>query len=157
MATTNPILSWKIEEYVHREKNPDWFWALGVIAIAGAAIAVVYHDPLFALFIIIGACILGYYAAREPKIIDIAITEEGIQIKDSLYAYKKLKGFSIDEHKMGNQLMIESDRIITPLISIPLPSSIEPTTVIQILEGKVPHKEDLKEHPTHRIMEHIGF
>jgi hypothetical protein len=95
--------------------------------------------------------------AKKTNWVDIAITEEGIQIKDSLYAYKKLKGFSIDEHKMGNQLMIESDRIITPLISIPLPSSIEPTTVIQILEGKVPHKEDLKEHPTHRIMEHIGF
>lgn len=156
MATITPILSWQTEEYVHREKNPDWFWALGLITLTGAAIAVIYHDTLFAVFIVLGALILGYYAARAPKIIEISINEEGIKIRDYLYPFKKLKGFAIDEHQLGNQLLIESDRLITPVIAIPLPNSMEVDELIQILKARLPQQE-IKEHPSHRIMEHIGF
>ncbi len=156
MAEAVTHISWQIEEYNHRAKSPDWFWALGVIALAGASIAVISHDTLFAVFIVLGAIILGYYAAREPKVIEIAINEEGIKVKNYLYPYKKIKGFAIDEHPMGNQLLIETDRFITPLISIPLPVSIETDELISLLEPKIPLLE-LKEHASHRIMEHIGF
>ncbi len=156
MATPNHIISWKIEEYNHRVKNPDWFWALGVIALASAAIAVIYHDALFAVFIILGALILGYYAAREPKVIDISINEEGVRIKEYLYTFKTLKGFAVEEHPMGNQLLIESSRLVAPIIAIPLPSSVDTEELVDLLKPHIPLKE-LKEHPTHRIMEHIGF
>jgi hypothetical protein len=157
MTTPETYLSWQTEEYVHREKSPDWFWALGVIAVAGAALAVIYKDTLFAIIIVLAAIILGYYAARIPKIIEIAITDEGIKIKKILYRYKKIKGFAIDEHAMGNQLLIETDRLIAPIISIPIPNAINTEEIVQILETKLVHKEDMREHPTHRIMEHIGF
>jgi hypothetical protein len=156
MATMTPIISWQTEEYVHREKNPDWFWALGLITLTRAAITVIYHDTLFAIFIVLGATILGYYAARIPDIITISINEEGIKIKEYVYPFKKLKGFAVEEHQLGNLLLIESDRLITPIIAIPLPSSIDPNELVQILKPKLPQQE-IKEHPSHRIMEHIGF
>lgn len=157
MADSKIYIAWQTEEYVHREKTPDWFWALGLIALASATVAVIYDNVLFAILIILASVLLGYYAARIPKIIEIAISNEGIKIKNFLYQYKKIKGFAIDEHTMGNQLLIESDRIIAPLISIPIPNSISTEEIVQILETKIPHKEDMREHATHRIMEHIGF
>lgn len=157
MATPKVYLTWQTEEYVHREKSPDWFWALGVIALAGAAIAVIYKDTLFAILIILGAIILGVLAARTPKVIEISVSDEGIKIRNYLYVYKKIKSFAIDEHPMGNQLLIESDRFIAPIISIPIPPSIRTEEIIRILESKLVHKEDMREHPTHRIMEHMGF
>lgn len=156
MADANPLISWKIEEYVHRKKSSDWFWALGLITVAGAAIAVIFHDSLFAVFIIFSALILGYYAAREPQIIEIKITEEGILVRKYLYSFKTLKGFAIDEHPFGNQLLIESTRLIIPVISVPLPKSIDIDELTAILLPHVPEKE-IKEQPTHRLMEHIGF
>ena len=156
MAKREPRLSWQIEEYTHRPKGPDWFWALGVIALAGAAIAIIYHNILFAIFIIIAALILGFYAAREPDIIDIVISDDGIKIRKYFYQFEKIKGFGIDEHDLGNHLIIESDRIVTPFISIALPLTIDPEELRSLLKSKITEKP-LKEHPSNRIMEHLGF
>jgi len=156
MAKREPRISWQIEEYVHREKGPDWFWALGVIAIAGAAIAVIYHNILFAIFIIIASLILGYYAARTPEIIDIIVSDDGIQIRNYFYPYAKIKGFAVDESEFGSHLIIESDRAITPVISIPLPVTLNTEDLFRFLKTKIDPKP-LKEHLSHRLMEHLGF
>ena len=155
-AKHEPRISWQIEEYKHREKGPDWFWALGVIALASAAIAVIYHDVLFAVFIILAAVILGAYAAREPDIIDIAISDEGVTIRNFFYPYTKIKGFAVDEQDFGNHLLIETDRTVTPVISIALPVTIDPDALTELLKTKIP-EIPLKEQLSHRLMEHMGF
>ena len=149
-------ISWEIEEYNHREKNPDWFWALGVVAIAGAAIAFVYNDGLFGVLIILSAIILGYYAYREPDLIEISINEEGILVRSYLYTFTTIKGFAIDEHELGNHLLIETSRGFTPIISIALPESLDTDGLYDLLIEKIPEKP-LKESNTHRILEHLGF
>ena len=143
-ANKEPRISWEIEEYNHREKGPDWFWALGVIAIASAAIAVIFHDTL------------GFYAARRPEVIEIAISDQGIRIRNFFYAFEKIKGFSIDEHDLGNHLIIETSRIVAPVISIALPYTIDPETLRQLLLTRLTEK-NFKEQLTHRVMEHLGF
>ena len=156
MALAEPRISWRIEEYAHREKGPDWFWALGVVAIAGAAIAVLRDDLFFAIFIVLGAIILGYYAARKPDIIDVAIGSEGIMIRNYFYPFEKITGFAVEEHVLGSRLLIESTRTIAPVISIPLPESIDPEALTELLRTKVPEKA-LEESLSQRIMEHLGF
>jgi hypothetical protein len=155
-ADREPRISWRIEEYVHREKGPDWFWALGVIAIAGAAIAVLSHNVLFAIFIILAAIILGIYAARPPEIIEIAISDAGIKVKNYFYPFEKIKGFAVEEHALGNHLLIESDRAIAPLISIPMPITLDTEGLTGLLKTKIEEKP-LKEPVSHRLMEHMGF
>jgi hypothetical protein len=156
MAKRDPRISWSIEEYAYREKGPDWYWALGVIAIAGAAIAVITDNPLFAIFIILGAIILGFYAHRKPDILDVSISDEGITIKNYLYPYEKIKGFAVDEHELGNFLLIESDRAIVPIISIPIPEGLDGDALTELLKTKIEEKP-IKEPASHRIMEHLGF
>ena len=156
MAKKEPRVSWKIEEYTHREKGPDWYWALGVIALAGAAIAIIYKDTFFGIFIVLAALILGFYAARKPEIIDIAISDEGIRIRNYLYPFERLKGFAIDENELGAHLIIESDRAMTPVISISLPVTLDPDGIAALLRTKLPEKP-LKESISHRLMEHLGF
>ena len=155
-ASKEPRIRWEIEEYAHREKGPDWFWALGVIALAGAAIAVIYHDTLFAIFIILSAFILGAYAARKPDIIEIAISDAGIKIRNYFYPYANIKSFGIDESELGNHLIIESDRLITPIVSSPLPLTLDTEGLSALLRTKLPEKPH-KELSSHKIMEHLGF
>ena len=153
---TEPRITWQIEEYAHREKGPDWFWALGVIALAGAAIAEIYHDTLFAIFIILAAIILGAYAARKPDIIEIAISDAGIRIRKYFYPFEKIKSFGIDESELGSFLIIESDRMITPFVSIPLPLTLDSDGLAALLRTKLPEKPH-EEQASHKIMEHLGF
>ena len=151
-----PRISWEIEEYNHRDKGPDWFWALGIVAIAGAAIAFVSHDPFFGVLIILSALILGYYAYREPAVIQVAINEDGIMIRDYLYPFTTIKGFAVDENVLGNHLLIETSRSFSPVISIALPETLDTDGLFDLLQAKIPEKP-LKEQLSHRIMEHLGF
>ncbi len=151
-----PRISWKTEEYAHKEKGPDWFWALGVIAIAGAAIAVVFHNYLFAVFIVLAAVILGYYAARRPEVIEIAVSDDGITVRGYLYPFGSIKGFAVEEHPDGNLLIVESGRTLIPVFSIPLPVSLDTDSLAALLKTRIPEKP-LKEKAVHRIMERLGF
>lgn len=157
MADTEARLSWKIEEYAHKHKSVDWYWALGIVAIAGAVIAIIYHDFFFAIFIILGALILGYYANRRPEVIDVAISVDGIMVRNYFYSYEKIQGFAIDAHaELGTYLLIESNRPIMPLISIPLPEALDTEALVELLKTKIPEKK-LEEPMAHRIMQHLGF
>ena len=151
-----PRISWQIEEYSHREKTPDWYWALGVIAVAGAITAIIYKNILFAILIILSSLILGYYAAREPEIMDVSINEDGIKIRDYMYTFEKIKGFAIEEHFMGNKLLIESSRTIVPILSIPLPENLDTEGLYELLITKIKEKP-ITFPVSHRIIEHIGF
>jgi len=151
-----PRISWKIEEYTHREKTPDWYWALGVIAIAGAIIATIYHDVLFAIIIVLGSVLMGYYAARKPEVIEISINEDGIQVRDFFYRFEKIQGFAVEEHKSGNRLLLETTRAIVPVMSIPLPDTLDAQGLYELLNTKIESKQ--LNHPiSHRLIEHIGF
>lgn len=154
--TREARITWKIEEYSHREKGADWFWALGVIAIAGAAIAVIYHDTFFAILIVLAASILGVYAARKPKVIEIAISDAGVKVSTYFYPYERIKSFGIDESPAGNHLILETSRVVAPFISISLPLTIDAAALGVLLRTKIPEKEHV-EQISHKIMEHLGF
>ena len=151
-----PRISWQVEEYSHREKTPDWYWALGVIALAGAITAIIYHNVLFAILIILSSLILGYYASRKPEIMEVSINEDGIKIRDYMYLFSKLKGFAIEEHFMGNKLLIESSRAVVPVLSIPLPENLDTEGLYELLKTKMQEKP-ITLPVSHRIIEHIGF
>ncbi len=156
MADTALRISWQIEEYSHKEKTNDWYWALGIIAAFSCAIAVIYNDILFGVFIILGAAILGFYAKRPPEVIDIMIDETGVTIRKYLYAFEKLKGFAIHTHEGGSFLLIESGRTLIPVISIALPQDLDTDALVEFLSEKLPEKK-LEEPISHRLMEHLGF
>ena len=154
---SEPRITWQTEEYQYREKGADWYWALGIIALVGAILSVIYHDVLFAVIIVFGGLMLGYYARRAPEIVEIAISDNGIRIKDYFYPFKKLKGFNIDEHHMGSFLLIESSRPLIPVVSIPLPKEGMDYEALRALRAtKLPEKK-ITEPESHRIMEHIGY
>lgn len=158
MASKNtPLISWSVEEYSHKEKNPDWFWALGIIAIAIAAISVIYHNILFAVVIILGAVILGYYASRHPDVIEISLTEEGILMKELFYPYEKLNGFAIDRHNTSSCLLIETTRTVMPVIAVPLPDTDLDFDMLEEFMKERVESKPLKDSAFHRIMENLGF
>ncbi len=157
MATKKePRISWQVEEYSHREKSTDWYWALGIIAITGAAISIIYGNVMFAILIVIGSILLGYFAVKEPEILLVEISEDGINVNNIFYPFTKIKGFAVEEHPLGSKLILETSRTIVPVISIPLPDDLDPEALESLLETRLV-KKHLEEPTSHRIMEQIGF
>lgn len=147
---------WIEPEYKERNRSNDWFWALGVIAVSSAVLAIIYDNYLFAVFIIIAAVILGFFAVRKPDMIEYRIDAKGLSIGKEFYPYENLVSFTVLEKPEGdNLLLVLSKRQVVPLFSIPL--GIEsPEAVRKLLAAHL--KEEKHTEPTaHKIMDYLGF
>jgi hypothetical protein len=150
-------ITWQDHEYLHFEKGAAWYWALGLIAVAGAVASLAFHNLLFAVFILISAFVLAILASREPEIVTFSITQRGVYVDERFYAYKGLKSFGIDElsPKHIPQLIIESKNRFMPHLIIPL-EHIDANRVHHFLLDFLP-EENHKEPITHKVMEYLGF
>jgi len=146
--------SWSALEYEHKERSRDWFWALGVIIFASSATAIIFGNYFFGLLIIISGLLLGYFNTEHPDIVTFELSDKGLKIRDQLYLYPNIKSFWIDREKPT--LFIRSERVFVPIISIPLQMEILEAVHDRFVTKGVT-EEEMKEHPSEKIMENLGF
>lgn len=149
-------ITWEAPEHTHIEKSNDWYWALGIVAVAGAAAAVVFNDTLFALVILLGASTMVIVAMRKPKLMPFAVTTRGVRIGGELYPYSTLESFYIDEeNNAGPQLIVKSHHLFTPLLILPIPEEYV-DDIDDIISARLP-EEHLEEPFSHKLLEFFGF
>lgn len=119
------ILEWEGREYDHNPKSADWYWALGIIAVAATIAAVLFGNYLLALLIVIAAAALALHAAKEPPLHRFRLAEEGIVIGNELHHFERMLSFSVLEDVEGE---------LPPMISIKTESWLSPHLIIP-LEG----------------------
>lgn len=139
------------------EKTPDWYWALGLIAVSGTVAALLFNNVLFAVLILFAAFVLALLASREPGEVTFSLTQRGMRVNDILYPYQSLESFAIDEISRDHipKLIIEPKSFFTPTLVVPL-IGIDPDRIHDYLLDFLP-EEDHVEPLTHRIMEWLGF
>lgn len=148
-------LSWTLLEYPEKEKNTDWFWALGIIIVAGATTAFIYHNYFFSVLLVIGGILIGFFAKKKPDMVDYELNMKGFQIKNRLFLYKEISTFYINKEK-GPTMMLKTNRFMFPVLSIP----IEHNHIYEIrnilLNQNIP-EEEIKETLPEKIMEYLDF
>ena len=151
------VLRWQAFEYIHREKTPDWYWAVGIIAVAIAVTAVLLSDVLFAILILLGAFSLALFAGREPLLVSFEINQKGIAINDLLYPYGTLDSFWVNDLPTEHtpKLLLKSKKVLVPHIVIPI-ENISPEEIREFLISKI-KEEEQHEPPSQKLMEHLGF
>jgi len=162
MMENDEKITWSALEYEEKERHPDWFWALGVIVVASAVTAIIFANYFFALFLIIGGALLGFFAIKKPDMVFYELNEKGLKIRSRIYLYENIRAFwvqkplSDDGKIMPPALFIKSQRLLVPVFSVP----IEETSVVKIHNIMLAHdvpEEEMKEHPSEKIMEALGF
>jgi len=156
MPTHNIAMQWSAPEYEYRKKTPDWFWAVGIIAVVVTIISLLYNNILFAIFILLGAFTLMMYAAKQPKIFSFTIGEHGIQINDENYPFLSLKSFWIHRYETGDILIVESGKMLLPYLRIPISHDVPTEHIREFLLENLPeraHRESFSE----TVMEYFGF
>jgi len=157
MALEFKNVSWDALEYEHKEKNNDWFWALGIITGAVSITSIIYKSYFFATLIIIAALTLTLFSKRKPEMIHFELEREGFKINNGFYPYKKLKAFWIDTSADNHQLLLMSDRTVVPLLSIPVPKEEALVQDIRSTLLNFVKEEEMHEPITHRLLEYFGF
>ncbi len=144
-------------EYYHRHKTADWFWAVGIIAVSGAATAVIFNNILLAVLIVLGAFSLSMYAARQPEENDIEVSNAGITVGKFRFSFSSLESFWIEE-STHPRLLVKTSRVVMPHIIIPIDSlsETEKEELREFLKSKIPEVEQT-EPLLEQVMEYIGF
>jgi hypothetical protein len=107
---------WEASEYVHHDKNMQWYVALGVVAllVAGAAAWLGYWT--FAVLVVAMATALGFFAARPPRTISYKLSDRGLQIGEKLYAFTDFRAFGVlPEDGVYSIMLIPSARFLPPV------------------------------------------
>jgi len=117
------IVEWEGREYDHSPKSADWYWALGIVAVAGAIASVLFGNYLLAVLIAIAAAALALHAAKEPPLHRFRLVEQGLVIGDDLHPFGRMISFSVLEDVEGEfppVLSIKNESWLSPHLVIPL-------------------------------------
>jgi hypothetical protein len=152
----NEKIEWTALEYEEKERGNDWFWALGVIVVASSITSFIYGNFFFGIFLIIGGILLGMFAVKKPDLVFYELNEKGLQIKNRLYPYEKIKAFWVKKDSDDSTLFIKSERLFMPLLSMPIKQNLAEVIRNTMLQNNV-LEEEMKEHISEKIMESLGF
>ncbi len=146
-------MEWSTLEYEQKKKSIDWYWGLGIIAIALIVFAFVINNFLFGIFIIIGVGALILFEIKTPRTIHVKITKIGLSIDNYLYPFQTMKSFWINDH--DEKLFIISDRVIFPVITLNV-DGINIKDLRTLLKEHLKESE-IKESTLSKIVDKIGI
>ena len=142
MADQTPLLSWQAPTHEYTERSPDWYWALGLLALAASILSIFFGNILLAVIIGLGAVIAVMLALRPPRMCDISITEAGIHVDQALYPYRSLTTFWVDEESRDiPQLIVTTNSLLNPQLILPLEEHVAVEDVRTLLLEKIEEKE----------------
>lgn len=148
-------IHWTAQEYTEQPRSNDWYWALGILAVAGAATAFIIGNILFAVVIALGAFVLTLYARKKPKDFEFEINGNGIAIGSHLYPYRTLESFCIPEDGTP-RIIVHSKRLLVPQIVIPVGDDVSLDDIYEILSEHI-EEDELSEPFSERLAEWFGF
>jgi hypothetical protein len=166
--TPDGKINWSALEYEERERSKDWFWALGIIVVTSSIAAIIFNDYFFAVLLILSGILLGFFAIKKPETIFYELNDKGLKISNRLYPYENIKSFWVQieqpkpNHRQDTEtiikplLFIHSERVFMPIITIPIEEEYA-NEIHSLLFSKNITEVEMKEHPSEKIMEALGF
>ncbi|MDQ1299876.1 MAG: hypothetical protein QG636_544 [Patescibacteria group bacterium] len=117
------FFEWESDGYIFEEKSADWYWALGIIAVAAAVASILFGNVILALLIIVASGVLALTTMKRPQLHRFRITDEGVMIDENLYEYDRIISFSVLEYidpARPTALSIRTHHLLAPHLLIPI-------------------------------------
>lgn len=149
--------AWETIEFEFKEKRKDWYWIVGISALALIVLAIILANYLLAFIIGIGAFLMISLASKEPLTLPVEVSEHGIKVFEEMYTYESIAQFWIQENKDESySLLLLTQQRVSPIISITIDESIDPLELREYLLEFI-QEQEMKASVTDRIIDKIGF
>lgn len=150
-------IEWTVPEYKHKEKNIDWYWAIGLTALVACIVALYFNNYLFAVFIIVSGASLILFSFSHPQDLTFVIDKKGFSMGKDLYPWKNIKSFNIKDKEDADhaKLLIETNKYFLPIYTIFLPKELLEETKETLI--KIIPRSEIDESKSMIFMEKIGF
>lgn len=134
----NALMHWQAPEHEIVEKDKRWYLYAGLVLSAIVAFAIYSNSPVMAItFILIG--VVGYiFLNKEPRIVDFAITQDGIIADRDIYEFDNMHSFWIFyEPGQKKVISLHMKNKIMPHVHIPVHDE-DPVEIRKILMEYIP-------------------
>lgn len=149
-------IEWDAHEYEHKQRSPDWFWAVGIISVSVAIASVIFGNIIFGILVLISAFALSLFANRPPNTLHVAIDEKGVTRGKVRYPYQTLQSFWIDTEHPHKKIILRSEKLLMPLIIVPLGNEVNAEQLNERLSNFL--SEEFHSLPfVEKILEYLGF
>ncbi|MEK7461657.1 MAG: hypothetical protein AAB586_01150 [Patescibacteria group bacterium] len=149
-------IEWDAHEYEHKERNTDWFWAVGILSVAIAIASVVFGNMIFGILVLVSAFTLSLFASRPPSVLHIIVDEKGVTRGRVRYPYHVLQSFWIDTDHPHKKIIMRSEKLLMPLIIVPLNDEVDVNQLHENLSKFL--TEEFHNLPfIERVLEYLGF
>lgn len=154
-------LIWSALEYEEKERSQDWFWALGVIVVTSSIASIIFENYFFAGLLLIAGGLLWFFALKKPELITYELNHKGLQIHSRLYPYEAIKAFYVQANFTPGSLVrpllfLHTERAFLPILTIPIDLEIA-ENIHNIFSSKEIPEVEMREHPSDKIMDVLGF
>jgi len=154
-------ISWSVDTHEHHDHSTDWYWGLGLLAIAGAVLALFFGNLLFAVIIVMAAGSIGVLALRGPREHAVRLTDRGLAMDGTLYRWSAVESFWIEDERTlpaGREprLFVSTKGVLHPQLVIPLGDKTRALSVRNYLRRHA-HEEEQQAHLGEHLAELFGL
>ena len=142
------LVSWQVPEYEKHQRSQTWYILASIIGLLFVFYSIYTRNFLFAVIIIVVALIIILHDSREPDLVKVSLTSEGIILGRKFYDYDEIKDFSIVyKPRQGvKNLYFEFKNVVRQRLSISL-ENINPLSIRENLLKYLPEDLDRTDHP----------
>ena len=152
---TEAIISWNAPSHVYTHKTSDWYWSVGIITLAIAAVCFIFSQVMTGIFVIVAAVALVLHASKPAKTVRYEINDRGIVADEILYPFLTLESFSIPHDRSIPKLLVKSRKMFMPLIVIMI-EEVDPESVREVMLKYIA-ETDHRQPFLHHVLEGLGF
>ena len=152
---TEALISWSAPTHFYVEKKPDWYWVVGIITLALAAVCIIFWQIITGIFVIVAAVALVLHASHPPRQMECEINDRGIMIDKVLYPFLSIDSFWIPHDEVPHKLILKSRKLFMPLFVVYI-ENIDPEEVREVLLkyiAETEHHEPFLKH----LLDGFGF
>ena len=152
--SSNNKLAWEAYDRVHQTRAPDWYWAVSIIALSIMVTAILLHNTLFAVFVLISTISLFLRTMQHPRLLSYELTNRGLWTNKSFEPFSTMESYFVTPSDPA-KLIIKMKSRLAPLSVIHLDRT-DPEKVREFLQEYLEEKEH-QESLAKRIMEYLRF
>ena len=136
-----PDIQWSASEYVAHSKSTSWYLKL----IAGGALLValillVTRDTFASVAVFLAFMTLGIYAGRPPATKRYTLSEQGVQVDDTVYHYDGFRSFSVVEEGGIDSIWLKPLKRFKPMVVMYF-SPEDESRIVDMLANFLPHEQ----------------
>ena len=134
-------VTWQAKEYIHQEKGTAWFIGFAIVLALFMVVAVfLMRSWSFAILLVVIAAVIVVLAKRPPRVMDYALSEEGLHIDNTLHKYVDFKSFGVIRDGEEFSIMLIPRRRLQPGITVYFPEE-SGEDIVDVLGSRLPMRD----------------